>query len=163
MTTVNFTLSESLERMTLIWVGVSILLIVGSLFTYQPLSHFLDPVILISATGIAFILTTAQAYQNGNLVLSWLLTSSPGIAFSVHQYKPIATGYVFPLSFLDILHVLTIGLFCGTTAHLLGKTLAEFHGFTSQQLSKMERRGLPLILVLTGVLFVYFFVAPYFL
>jgi len=112
---------------------------------------------MVGATGIAFVLATAQAYQNKNILLSWFLTSAPSIALFIHQYKPITTGYVFPIDIIDIFYYLFIGIFCGTTAHLLGRWLAEFRGDNSQRLSKRERLGLPVILILACLLFVYFF------
>lgn len=162
LASVKSSLSGSLGRETLLWGGLFVVLLTSSFLAYQPVSGFIDPAVLVFATGVAFIIVVAQAIQNGNVAFSWPITSAPAIAFAIHRYRTVALGNASLFDLQDVFLTLTAVLFCGTTAHLLGVTAVETKRDEDQRMSKTKRRVLLMILILTGIAFGYFFVAPTF-
>lgn len=146
-------LSDSLRRSTVSWAGIFVVLLAGSLVAYQPFS-FWDYNMFVIATGFAFIISVVQAYQNGNVVLSWLLTSAPALVYEFHTYRPYGPG----IEVFEIFQLLIAVLFIGTTAHLLGASVANIKENAPQRLSETEERVLAVLLLLLGIPFVYFFV-----
>lgn len=109
----------------------------------------------IGGTAIASAVAAVQAYRNGSVLLSWLLASTPALAFAILTY-----GWWFPDGSFPVWTHLNSGVFIGLTAHLLGVELAESRGGPPRPRRPLERYVVLGMLCVSGAIFTYTMAIP---
>lgn len=156
-TTTPSAVTGATKRQAGIWVGFLVAIYAGTLFLLMNVSFGEFFLVTYVAPLLAFLVAIGQAYRNGSVALSWLITAAP---FGALLTSDLVGFTQLSIGSIDILDYLVVAVFLGTTAHLLGMEMANSREKSPRTSSQTEQRGLLVVLTVTGILFAVFYVIP---